>query len=139
MANSKTSKGGRETLARRDGRFCRYCDRYIGENPTVDHWIPSSRGGLNLLENKVLACYPCNQIKGDMTGDEFLGIAFEIREQMRIAWQKKYDKTKNRKRTVKKKPKGTRKISQQLSIGWDPETGTWKTYYNNESAPGHRH
>lgn len=38
---------------------------------TWDHVIPTARGGLNVPENKVRACFRCNTRKGDMTEAEF--------------------------------------------------------------------
>ena len=39
---------------------------------TFDHIIPISKGGDDLLENYQLAHYHCNQIKNDMTPEEFV-------------------------------------------------------------------
>jgi len=36
---------------------------------TRDHYIPLSRGGLNVKENIRSACYRCNALKGDMMPD----------------------------------------------------------------------
>lgn len=52
----------------RDGPYCRYC----GEALTVgqvrlDHVLPRSRGGPDSLSNRVVACYPCDSLKGDWT------------------------------------------------------------------------
>jgi len=50
------------------GQPCFYC----GDAPnSVDHVIPRSRGGSNDLSNKVPACFPCNQMKSNMTIEEF--------------------------------------------------------------------
>lgn len=38
---------------------------------TIDHKKPLSRGGRNTADNKALACYLCNQEKGDMLEEEF--------------------------------------------------------------------
>lgn len=38
---------------------------------TFDHYIPLSRGGLDELENYRLAHFSCNQMKGNMTAEEF--------------------------------------------------------------------
>lgn len=62
--------GNITALAERDGgRRCVYCgweedeDKY--RHLTVDHIFPKSRGGLNILENKVVACNVCNLRKGN--------------------------------------------------------------------------
>lgn len=62
-----------EALAKRDGWRCHYCSTLTGyekgePEPTVDHFVPWSKGGSNALWNQVLACKDCNQDKGDMDG-----------------------------------------------------------------------
>lgn len=49
---------------------CAYCGWEF--NLTIDHVIPLVRGGDDLFENTVLACYDCNHLKGPLTGDEFM-------------------------------------------------------------------
>lgn len=60
-------------LIYRDGLFCHYCgcrceishDNIQRENTaTVDHIIPKAIGGLDKIDNCVLACYKCNNSKG---------------------------------------------------------------------------
>lgn len=52
---------------------CTYCFVSLAEHEgTLDHKIPSSRGGSNQLTNISLVCNDCNVRKGDMTHDEFL-------------------------------------------------------------------
>ncbi|GAA1827355.1 HNH endonuclease [Luedemannella flava] len=51
----------------RDGRRCAFCG---GHASTIDHILPSSRGGRNTWLNTVAACGPCNQRKGDRTPSE---------------------------------------------------------------------
>lgn len=41
-----------------------------------DHKIPRSRGGIGVLNNKVWACYKCNQEKGILTVGEFRAVIF---------------------------------------------------------------
>lgn len=56
-----------------DLNICQYCKCEINEyDRTVDHLIPESRGGIRSNDNKVPACGACNQLKGDMTPEEFL-------------------------------------------------------------------
>jgi 5-methylcytosine-specific restriction endonuclease McrA len=57
----------RAGVLRRDGRRCAYCG---AEASTIDHVLPSSRGGRNTWLNTVAACAACNQRKGDRTPDE---------------------------------------------------------------------
>jgi hypothetical protein len=67
-----------EKLAKRDGWSCAYCDRPLGWGhpsvfePTVDHKIPTSRGGSDELDNLALSCAPCNASKGNRTPEELL-------------------------------------------------------------------
>lgn len=60
--------------------ICVYCERgFIAENygtnrscsQTIDHIIPISKKGVNLMINKVNACGECNTLKSDSTLDEF--------------------------------------------------------------------
>lgn len=78
----------RDAVAARDGWVCRYCGRPVtappkgrdhtaAEAPTVaslDHWVPRARGGAWELANLVLACKPCNEDKGQLTGPEYLAV-----------------------------------------------------------------
>lgn len=53
---------------------CRYCKRLVPiEDATIDHVIPISRGGGN-KGNTVMACWPCNNRKGDMAADQFVAL-----------------------------------------------------------------
>lgn len=72
-------------LVRLQGWRCYYCGLRIGleaqaSNPmpddlaTLDHAIPTSRGGTNSIMNLVAACYRCNSDKSDMTLQEFTGL-----------------------------------------------------------------
>lgn len=51
----------------RDNYACRYCGAFA---PTavlvVDHVVPKSKGGQDVLENLVTACEPCNSGKSDL-------------------------------------------------------------------------
>lgn len=48
----------------RDHGVCMYCGSTEGKM-TIDHIHPKSKGGKNTYQNTVLACYTCNQKKGD--------------------------------------------------------------------------
>lgn len=61
----------RETIFVRDRGQCQYCGRAIPRREgTYDHIVPKSRGGETRWENIVLACRPCNQVKGNRTPAE---------------------------------------------------------------------
>lgn len=46
----------------------------IGRAVTIDHVVPLSRGGENVASNRVAACYTCNQMKNNLSADEFIAI-----------------------------------------------------------------
>lgn len=52
----------------RDGHECVYCG--TTKRLTIDHMVPSSRGGKSSFENCVTACQPCNNKKNDRTPSE---------------------------------------------------------------------
>tara|TARA_B100001996_G_scaffold381081_1_gene369809 strand:- start:1401 stop:1949 length:549 start_codon:yes stop_codon:yes gene_type:complete len=56
----------RKNILSRDEFTCQYCST-IKEPLTIDHVKPKVRGGLDIWENLVTACKPCNQKKGDRT------------------------------------------------------------------------
>lgn len=64
-----------ETLLERDGGQCHYCECYFEgsgrRGMTIDHVVALLAGGSNFLENFVLACYTCNQRKGELSYDEY--------------------------------------------------------------------
>jgi len=49
-------------------RICFYCS---DPATTRDHVIPRAKGGRKTAENRVDACFSCNQIKADLTLEEF--------------------------------------------------------------------
>jgi len=60
----------REYLLEKWGRKCAYCGK---ENVPleIEHIIPKSRGGTSRVSNLTLACYTCNEKKGNKTAAEF--------------------------------------------------------------------
>lgn len=59
----------RRNILERDRNSCQYCN-YKGDNLTLDHVIPRSRGGGDSWENLVTACVRCNVKKGNRTPKE---------------------------------------------------------------------
>jgi 5-methylcytosine-specific restriction endonuclease McrA len=53
--------------------LCNYCGhRLDGNRPWVfDHYLPLARRPDAGVSNIVMACAACNEIKGDLTGEEF--------------------------------------------------------------------
>lgn len=55
----------------RDNYICHYCGNKVSkDNATLDHVVPSSRGGDNSKENLVTSCLDCNAIKSGRTFEE---------------------------------------------------------------------
>ena len=44
-------------------KFCRYCGRDCGKDWTLDHVIPTIKGGDNTVDNLVVSCRSCNSSK----------------------------------------------------------------------------
>lgn len=58
----------KDNVFRRDKHKCAYCDSKF--HLTIDHIFPKSRGGKDIWENLVTACFRCNSRKGDKTPEE---------------------------------------------------------------------
>lgn len=58
----------RLAIFKRDKMTCQYCGKK--SRITIDHVLPTSRGGKNTWENMVAACFSCNNKKGGKTPDE---------------------------------------------------------------------
>ncbi|MBD2162298.1 MAG: HNH endonuclease [Limnothrix sp.] len=59
----------RKNILHRDSHSCQYCG-YTGDDLTLDHVVPRSRGGGEHWENMVTACVRCNIRKGNRTPKE---------------------------------------------------------------------
>jgi 5-methylcytosine-specific restriction endonuclease McrA len=59
----------RRNILERDDHTCQYC-AYRGDNLTLDHVVPRSRGGKESWDNLVAACVRCNVNKGNRTPEE---------------------------------------------------------------------
>jgi 5-methylcytosine-specific restriction endonuclease McrA len=58
----------RENVYARDQGCCQYCGQKVTRaEATYDHVLPRSQGGGTNWENIVIACVPCNQVKGGRT------------------------------------------------------------------------
>jgi len=60
----------REEVFKEYGRACAYCG-YEDPVMTVDHIIPRSKNGLDILENLLPACRKCNYSRGNRMDSGF--------------------------------------------------------------------
>ena len=67
QALSKRSKLQCKNAALREKHVCRFHGGKSKGPLTIDHVKPKVHGGLDVWENLVTACKPCNQKKGDRT------------------------------------------------------------------------
>jgi 5-methylcytosine-specific restriction endonuclease McrA len=58
----------RQNVFKRDSFECQYCG--TRKELTLDHIIPSSKGGLHTWSNLITACKRCNAKKGDYTPEQ---------------------------------------------------------------------
>jgi hypothetical protein len=88
IINTHFEKQLHELMDKSGGYFCGYCGRkleetaYGGTNSntaTVDHIIPTSKGGGNDIDNLLLACFSCNALKRNR-GVEDLRFYLAMRE-----------------------------------------------------------
>lgn len=63
----------RNHLIKKYGNVCYLCEEPFEKmrDITFDHHIPLSKGGIDTLDNYRLAHLHCNQLKADMTPEEF--------------------------------------------------------------------
>lgn len=70
---SKTRRWQRNHLISKYGGKCAICGKAFEsmKDITFDHIIPMSKGGDDTIDNYQLAHFACNQLKNDMTPEEF--------------------------------------------------------------------
>ena len=62
----------RKVALRDCGQRCVYCATHLDQRTaTLDHVVPVARGGAHDPGNLVVACAPCNRLKGDLLPFEF--------------------------------------------------------------------
>lgn len=61
----------KRVLQAQSGGYCGYCGKRK-KKLTLDHIVPVSKGGVTRLNNLVLCCFTCNQIKADRTVEQWL-------------------------------------------------------------------
>ena len=60
-------------LYQRQGGYCAACDHHFQpRNLTIDHVVPSSKGGSDDISNLQLLCHACNQLKGDRPQEQLM-------------------------------------------------------------------
>ena len=62
----------RKVALRDCGQRCVYCAAHLDQHTaTLDHVVPLARGGAHDPGNLVVACGPCNRLKGELLPYEF--------------------------------------------------------------------
>lgn len=62
----------KKNIVLRDHNTCQYCGVVVSlDKASIDHVLPSSRGGQYVWNNVVTSCVKCNQAKGDKTPEEW--------------------------------------------------------------------
>lgn len=69
-------------MRRRWGDACYYCGVVLGNDLTLDHLVPRSRGGTSGLGNLRPACKACNMEKGNLTLEQYRDVV----RQRQPAW-----------------------------------------------------
>ena len=71
IPGARRVKLNKRNLLVRDDFGCKYCGEYLSERAvTIDHILPTSRGGKHEWPNVVASCKPCNNAKGKHTPQE---------------------------------------------------------------------
>lgn len=70
----------RDIYNKYDGH-CAYCGKKIEfDDMTIDHIVPTSKGGANTLDNTIPSCQLCNNQKADKSIEEFRSFVEHITE-----------------------------------------------------------
>ncbi len=72
LVRTAMKRAMRRAALRDCGQRCVYCAKHLDHGTaTLDHVYPRSRGGAHDPGNLVVACGPCNRLKGDLPPFEF--------------------------------------------------------------------
>ena len=79
---NRPPKWTRNRLLQRDNHKCGYCSK---KATTIDHVVPTARGGKTTWLNTVAACWACNNKKGASTPGE-AGLSLRIEPHVPSWW-----------------------------------------------------
>ncbi len=72
VAHAAHKRAIRQVALRDCGQRCVYCATRLDQRTaTLDHVVPRARGGAHDPGNLVVACGPCNRLKGELIPFEF--------------------------------------------------------------------
>ncbi len=72
VVHTSLKRAMRRAALRDCGQRCVYCATHLDQRTaTLDHVLPLARGGAHDPGNLVVACGPCNRLKGDLIPFEF--------------------------------------------------------------------
>jgi len=78
-SNEEITKSDVVTTLRKCDYSCQYCGKSIKkENWHLDHIIPLSKNGKNIVDNLCVSCKTCNLMKNSMMKDDFIGKCISI-------------------------------------------------------------
>ena len=90
MRERDRQKKIREYVINRDGSICCYCDKLLDPPEiTLEHIVPGSKRGTFNSTNLTVACYPCNNRRGNRPFFEFIE-SFNFDEQKLAKYRKMY-------------------------------------------------
>lgn len=88
---SRVNPRTRQTVRRRAQGQCEYChsqEEVVGEEFSIDHVVPQTKGGDESFPNLALCCFACNAFKGARTSvrDPLTGKRVPLFNPRRLLW-----------------------------------------------------
>ena len=74
----------KKEIKKKQGEICVYCGCTNPLILTIDHIVPLSRKGKDEDKNKQVCCFICNQLKGPLNHEEFLGYFESIKNLFKL-------------------------------------------------------